>query len=160
AEVVGTPIFLPGRDHESCVAVTWDGVFHLRHGTAKGVRGYERAPFDSTISCPATKVSPVLFDKVLELGRAGTLPRLFLSICYEHEGEQYRLHAPARYINFPAPGRDDVYLQPISGNVLFYERGRFRTAYVAAHIRRDNTAHVEFIVRDEINVLNASDFGA
>jgi hypothetical protein len=152
----------------------WDGNYVLRAGTYNygfnplanlrrqpPAAAHQKVTWGIVVECPQRAVHRLDFNEALERlqsGRAAGRERLFMKLSFRHAGVDYTLHAACKYINFTHPdiGRER-YIQPIIGQVLFEDNERFHIAYVAAHLREDRTATVEFLVRDMVSFSEVKD---
>ena len=143
---------------EFVVLQTWDSTyaFHSRVYVGKPINSRDRISFASRINIDYVSPKYLSFDEAFERVNSGDVcPKdLFMHISWG----ALNLFCPCRYINYP--NRDflpDVkYLQPISGQVCYYEDGNFFVSYVACSVQADGTKRVEFCVRDTVNVIDAA----
>ena len=73
--------------------------------------------------------------------------KLHMAVSWKQDGCDYTLHAPCRYINFANPDTDRIYLQPISGLVLYESAQRFYAAYVVIYIEEGRVRALQFRTR-------------
>ena len=71
--------------------------------------------------------------------------KTFMKLKWMQLGQGYTLYCPCRYINYPEPGAEWSYVQPISGYVLFpIAGGVHMLAYVACAENADGETLMEF----------------
>jgi hypothetical protein len=161
-EAVQPEIFGPGI-YEFLVIKTWTGTFNLRSGSYNyGFSGkipetvYEPTEAEPFIQCGERQVSYFTLDEALAFLRSEqqAKSKLYLAAQYRHENADYLLIAPCRYTNFPHPTNEvRRYLQPISGYVLFEDKGRFFTAYIASHVTESGTQSIQFRLRTSTSFI-------
>ena len=171
AESVSPDIFGSHQNYEFVVIKAWNGHVCLRSGSSSyGFNPIQyflnKAP-ESTYTtsdgegvktnCKMRKVRMLSFAEALDFFQKedeDKTNKIYMLIEYEIGSCKYELYAPCRYTNYPPSLRDEKYLQPISGYVLFEDRDKFYMSYVAAHIREDETKSVEFRVREMTSFIN------
>lgn len=144
---------------ERAVLHTWDGVYAFRTRTYVGRSAPSRTLHLSPSKINIDFMTPryLSFDETFELVSTGRIsPRdLFMHIRW---GQGLSLYCRCENTNYPIselrPG--EKYLQPLSGQVCYYENGSFYIAYVACSLRHDGSQHVEFCVRDSVNVVDTA----
>lgn len=170
-----------GLHYSFCIIHTTAGTFDVHVGSAECSRNPFRqpaAPLDikptscrSVVHCPEVSAREVSFDEALAWlqepeERSDRHNNIYMEISWRLNGQEFRLHTPCRYTNFPNPERDHAgiweakpgypkhehrYLQPISGWVLYHDGSRYYVAYVAVHLTADGTKRIEFCVREPIS---------
>ena len=144
--------------YEFVVLHTWDGTHAFRTGVHVGKpAGSKPTPvYPSTLNVEYVTPNYLSFDEVYEKVTSGTMrPKdLFMHVSWSG----LSLYCRCNYINYPncelLPGIQ--YLQPISGQVCYYENDRFFIAYVACSVQSDGIQRVEFCVRDAFNVIDVA----
>lgn len=111
----------------------------------------------SEVICPERPVAFLGIDEVGDRLRQRTLPvrKLFMEVRWTEADVGHTLYCPCRYVNFSAPDASGpAFLQPISGPVLFTERGLILVAYVACAIDANGHTIAEFCIRRIRNVFS------
>lgn len=177
AEALSSKIF-DSRNYEFVAVKTWNGVFYLRGGSynygfnpLKNLRKktpecvYEKMP-DSNIFVYCLQRSPryLGFDEALTILQSETPSQqenLFIEVTFRQSGFNYTLYAPGRYINYPHPELgEDMFIQPISGFVLYEENDIVHISYVATHMRKSGVESVEFRARDMVSFIETKNKGS
>lgn len=167
AEAVGSRIFFGGL-YEFVVVAGWNKTLFLRHGASlyslnpfKNARPRQRYCVEESrvaprILCQEVPIQPLSLDETLLYLRRetpGKGNRLFMRLSWRQDGIDYDLFAPCRYTNYPRPGSDSRYIQPISGYVLFGEKDDLFTAYAACHVDSNENTAIEFFIRTPVSYL-------
>ncbi len=163
AELVNDDPFGHPGVYEYAAAHTWAGNVALRAGPGLvGVRGpgsedvpaeavaHEWVDMPIDVACPAREAQERSFDDVLLTLRsdfADGHDKLHMAIAYRQGGHDYTLYTPCRYINFAHPDEDRIYLQPISGLVLYERDERFYASYVVIYIEQGHVRALQFRTR-------------
>jgi len=142
---------------EFVVLQTWDGpfVFRTKAHVAQSLAYREVYGPISRILVDPVAANYLSFDEAFESISAGTaMPsNLFMHVSW---GPGLNLFCKCRYINFPNEDEwtTNRYLQPISGQVCYYENGQFFIGYVACSVVDGSTSRIEFSLRDRVNFFD------
>ncbi len=161
AEDISHSIFEGQRIYEAVAVKGWDQTIFLRSGSYNYSLNparpdqltYERGALEIQINCEPRTARNIDFAETLALFQNGGGNKIYMLIEYEKDSCRYRLYAPCRCVNYPAPDSGERYLQPISGYVLFDDAAKISVGYVAAHVREDETS-VEYCLREKISYIN------
>ena len=146
---------------------SWDRMFIWRERTLHLARPFggngktklaKLEPFDRMykISCAMLEVEEMPFKSTLAFlqDEADTPDRsLYMSIEWPSGGVNYTSYAPCRYVNYPPVSSGKKYVQPQSGQVLFYDNGEFFISYAVANVSGES-CNVEFCVRKPMPLYN------
>lgn len=142
---------------ELVVLQTWTGPYAFRTRGYLGKMTPYSTPHQNSSKVNVEYVVPkyLSFDETFELVREQRiLPQnLYMQVSW---GEGLNVFTPCRYINYPNSQLkpESRYLQPISGQVCFYEDGEFFIGYLACCLRDDYSQHIEFCIRDSCSVVD------
>jgi len=179
AELVNDDPFGHPGIYEYVAAKTWAGNLAMRAGPGlvgvggpgeaevdAGIAAHEWIDMPIEVTCAAREAKERSFDDVLGMLRSefsGGHDKLHMAVGYRQGGHDYTLFTPCRYINFPDPGVERIYLQPISGLVLYEKDGRFHASYVVIYIEQGQvqalqfrTRHVQTHVFSEVERIDVS----
>lgn len=175
-ESVSPDIFGTHQNYEVVYIKAWNGHVSLRSGSSiygfNPIRNFLGNASKTThtigdhgvkINCKMRKARRLNFAEALEFFQKedeDKTNKVYMLTEYEIGSYKYELYAPCRLTNYPPSLRDEKYLQPISGYVLFEDREKFHLSYVAAHIREDGTKSVEFRVREMTSFINTKNKGS
>ena len=165
-----SPHIFDDEYYEFVVVKGWNGTVYLRGGSynygfnpIKNFLGeapqttHENGDLGVEVYCKERKARKLGFDEALEFFQKedeNKTNKIYMAVEYEKGSHKYELLAPCRYTNYPHSSKNEKYLQPISGYVLFEDQERFFLSYVAAHIRKDGTKSIEFRVREMTSFIN------
>lgn len=123
------------------------GIWHpFRRRLSEGLH-FQSYSGGTRVDAPERSVEVIGFARLLDELAQNRSRALFMAIDYEWEGAAYRMVCPSRYINFPGPDAESLYLQPMSGPVLFRAGGRYQLGYVVARLDENSTIRCEIVLR-------------
>ena len=156
-------VIFDGRLYEFFVVSAWSGTTILRHGVSQyplnplrckdPYRDFavERTSLNSRVFCDEAPIRFLSTEEAVSFLRdetPGKGNRIFLEVVWNVGNIEYQLYAPCRYTNFPHPDSERMYVQPISGPVLYEDNDLFYTAYVAFNLDQSEVRAAEFILRN------------
>ena len=175
-ERVSPDIFGTHQNYEFVFIKAWNGHVCLRSGSSNygfnPIRNFlGKAPettytignYGVKTNCKMRMARELDFAEALEFSQekdGDKTNKVYMLIDYEIGPCKYELYAPCKLMNYPSSLRDEKFLQPTSGYILFEDREKFHLSYVAANIREDGTKSLEFKVREMTSFINTKNKGS
>jgi hypothetical protein len=112
----------------------------------------------SSYQAPLRAVEYIPFTELLDalMTKSVNLRNLFIKYTLEGDKQNFTLLTPACYVNFPHRRMDTGnYIQPISGVVPIFFKGRVHLGYIVSLIRDGEMKGIECALMEELNLLDA-----
>lgn len=142
-----------GANCEVRLLNTWEGNYIMRTNSLylakQKLREFELFDLISKVHCPLVEVEELDFETVLNSLWEERNLNIYMSI----EWDNYTAYVPCRYMNYSGKGNERNYLQPQSGQTLFYDK-KFFVSYVVAYVTKE-ICNVEFCVRDIVSLYKS-----
>jgi hypothetical protein len=112
----------------------------------------------SCYEAPPRAVEYIPFDELLDslIAKRINLRNLFIKYVLKGDKQDFTLLTPACYVNFPHRRMETGnYIQPISGVVPIFFKGRVHLGYIVSLMRDGEVKGIECALMEELNLLDA-----